>query len=234
MAQSLHHEFLAKFGTPSHHDKLLDSGEGRYALSQHGDKNSLDKVTSILEKKYDKYGKRNRFDNDDTYDIKSVINVIHRGDVNHQNAITNTYLPDEHDQVGRTLAKSGTDEHRDVLMSHYLHRVRGAVAEYGNDKHREHLMNDNHISVVRSVAQSPKLSLEHAKKLANHHDGSIAIAAVSNVHDNIGKLKIEDLHDLAKHENPSMQRIANREIQDRGKLDKFLDDNKDDPLLKVN
>lgn len=225
-----HSEFLAKFGTDDHQEKLLSKPDGRLALAMHSDQPMLDKVTDHLHKHNNIHSKRRTPDDDN--DIRAATYVIGRGNQHNRDKLFDTTMVHEQQFTGAAMAKHGTPEQKTAMISHSAPYVRMAVAQSGSDSDREKLMKDPDNRVRISVSEAPSLSLVHAKKLANHEDRDISMNAIKNIHRRISHLKDTELQDLQKHDHSTVRNIANREVKDRSELNDFMNSIKDDELLK--
>lgn len=226
---SRHVSFLAQYGTPEHHDKMMAGANGRRELSRHGDHQALTKLVKYIETS------KPTSDDDKWDNIGVANNIITRGNKEHIAAIAKTNIPKESDDAAELLAKHGTNEHRDTLINHDYHKVRAAVATYGNREHREKLMNDPHWQVRSAVALSPKSTLSQLTRLSNDDHSSVNYNASQNIVKKVNKLKDDELEFLTTHKpyfKPAITKSAMGEIHRRSKTKSFMDSIKDDPLLK--
>jgi hypothetical protein len=63
------------------------------------------------------------------------------------------------------LAKYGTDEHKDKLISHPDDEVRRNLALRGNESHIDRLLNDKNEWVREAIPANPNVTDGHLKKL---------------------------------------------------------------------
>lgn len=171
-------------------------------------------------------------------------------------AIQDKLLNDQHDITRVALATHGTDKHRDILMNDRDKYVRQAVAYHGTDKHRDFLVhddepmvrhtvaqqgNDNHIDILskdrddhylKSIV-AKKGNLHHALDLVGDHETrDTKLNAYQNIQRRFKHMTDEEIEPYRKHPNTGVKNIANGTIDSRKTMDRFFEENKDDPLFK--
>lgn len=197
---SYKHQFIAKYGSPNHIDKLAtgDDPSGRVAIaSKHPDKHhmflndSSERVRQIVAASTKNKAHLDHFTNDPSDLVRA--NVVRHGHKEHLDKLAN----DKHWYVQSAVAKHGHPEHLNKMIDHPHECVRQVVADkgVGHDK----LVHDQNQMVRQSVAENG--SEHHRAILANDPDVNVrmVVAKRSEDRNTLEKLKADPHPDVARH-----------------------------------
>jgi hypothetical protein len=221
------YDFISKYGSPKHKDKLADSKDYKARRSlvrnnpeYHGELKH-DSDPSVRNQVAVHTNDKEHLDhlvNDPSSDVRA--SVARRGHKDHLDKLVH----DSDWYVRNNVAQHGHEDHMDKLVNDPSSDVRVSVAMRGQERHHDKLVNDSDRDVRANVAE--RGNEKHRERLMNDPDVNVRLSVAHNAtsHKVIGHLT----HDS----NSSVVRSAMERPARVKKFSDFLSQHGDDPLLK--